>query len=145
MYFTGKDYEKVYTDIVTKYNSVGSSEYNVLFYLLTATDNLREHFDDCYDPQSGFIKTDALDRGWATSTDGKLIRLAFNLFNGGVPTAHKYRSKGNEEQLIHELEYCSPFSLFVGLDDSNFDAAIEALRLWRNRSSRTSRIWHTQL
>lgn len=57
-----------------------------LVYLLTLTEDLRQHFGECVNVQERHIRPGVINASWVTGTDARIIRLAFNLFNGGTPT-----------------------------------------------------------
>ncbi len=90
MKFANQDHEKSYNNQLERCNIIsGDAERKALIYLLTLTDDLRNHFDDCYKTDSRLINSDVINSSWVTSTDAKIIRLAFNLFNWGTPTVAK--------------------------------------------------------
>jgi len=92
-----------------------------LVYVLTITEDCRNRFYDCYDIQDRCVKQDALHHGWVTGTDARAIRMAFNLFNGGVPTAliesgdpedNLYDRRKQFRYLEYELLRSTPCELF---------------------------------
>ncbi len=130
MYYTCDDHEKLYKSLVYKYEKYYDNEYKVLFYLLAATSNIRAHLSDCIETNLNnvHIKTDALHHGWVTGADARFIRLAFNLYNSGIPTALDLSG----EALDEELNNYTPSHIFSGLDESNLKAALAGLYLWSN-------------
>lgn len=132
MYYTSEQHKNTYNALVNKYNAGNNNEYKALLYLLTTSDDIRRHLADCIEDlgtSSIFVKEDALHHGWATGADKRLIRLAFNLYNNGVPTAIGLEG----EDLECELTACTPVRVFSGLDERNFKAAITGLHIWANR------------
>ncbi len=89
MKFFNEDHEKSYQEQLKKCNIENDTERKALIYLLTLTDDLRNHFTECYDKNNRLINSDVINASWVTSTDAKIIRLAFNLFNWGMPTVEK--------------------------------------------------------
>lgn len=86
--FCNDDHKKYFYGLMDKYDiSIKDDERAALFYILTITEDCRRNFLDCYNPETGGVKPNALNHGWVTSSDARAIRLAFNLFNDGVPTA----------------------------------------------------------
>ena len=88
MIFNGKEHENAFFNYLKKFDiSPNDSERVALIYILTITEDCRDGILDCYDPEERRVKQDALKHEWVTGTDARAIRLAFNLFNGGVPTS----------------------------------------------------------
>ncbi len=86
--FNGKDHEATFFSLLKQLSiNYSDTERLALIYVLTITQDCREHFFRCYDPQTGCIIPEVLHEGWITGGDIRAIRLAFNLFNGGVPTS----------------------------------------------------------
>lgn len=120
--FNGKDHENAFYGFMKKFDiSTSDDERVALIYVLTITEDCRNHILDCYDPQEHHVKPDALQHGWVTGSDARAIRLAFNLFNGAVPTAllenekkekNLYDFKGDFEYDRSELLNSTPCSIF---------------------------------
>lgn len=89
MKFFNSEHEKTYQKLVKSCGVNNDAERKSLIYLLTLTDDLRNHFEDCYNPTTKLINSDVINSSWVTSTDAKIIRLAYNLFNWGMPTVTK--------------------------------------------------------
>lgn len=64
--------------------------------------------------------------GWITGTDIRIIRLAFNLYNGGYPTAFNIE---NQEKKLRETELYSVSDIFAYLDPILREYAFEAIRI----------------
>ena len=129
MFFIDDDHRNFYTALVHR-NKGCSVDYRRLFYLLSSTEDIRNHINDCLElaePWWASVKTDALRHGWVTSSDSAIIRLAFNLFNGRALTAWDY-DRGSDEYL-RELEACTPASIFYSLHGDLLRAAITSLTL----------------
>ena len=135
--FNGKDHEKAFYDMLHLYNiDSGDPERMALVYTLTITEDCRKHFSECYDRESRCVEPAVLSRGWVTSTDARAIRLAYNLFNGGVPTAlinspekedNLFDSRGDFKFRQDELLKSTPAEIFS--DGSIRDFFLEAIRV----------------
>ena len=124
MTFRGKSHEDAYTAQIERCAvHPGDTERKALLYCLTLTEDCRQHFDSCYDKDSRLVRPDCIHEGWVTSSDLKCIRLGFNLFNGGIPTA--YDLEGDEK--IDELYRNTPVELFC--DTALREFFFEAVRL----------------
>lgn len=120
--FNGKDHENAFYGFMKKFDiSTSDDERAALIYVLTITEDCRNNILDCYDPEERHVKLDALRHGWVTGSDARAIRLAFNLFNGAVPTAllenekkekNLYDFKGDFEYDRSELLNSTPCSIF---------------------------------
>ena len=53
-----------------------------LVYLLGLTADTRANFSRCFDAKSRIIKPEALGEGWQTGGTMRIVRMAFNLWNG---------------------------------------------------------------
>lgn len=61
----------------------GSDVYlRTLVYLLGLTAETRVNFSQCFNAKSRMIKPEALSEGWQTGSTGRIVRMAFNLWNG---------------------------------------------------------------
>lgn len=59
-----------------------------LFYTLGLTNDCQNNIDSLYDFNTGCVKQIKGEKyGWITGTDIRIIRLAYNLYNNGAPTA----------------------------------------------------------
>ena len=84
-------------------------ERQALFYVLSGNEDLFKKVDYLYDFEKRAIKLDYPIRVDFSSSSQKLIRLAFNLFNGVT-----YENDG-------------VINLVTGLDEKNLDLAMEAI------------------
>lgn len=61
-----------------------------LFYTLGLTNDCQNNIDSLYDFNTGCVKQIKGEKyGWITGTDIRIIRLAYNLYNNGAPTAYE--------------------------------------------------------
>ena len=135
--FNGQEHKKAFFRLLSKLNiSPQDSERVSLVYILTITEDCRKHFFDCYDRDDRCVNLDVLQHGWVTGTDARAIRLAFNLFNGAVPTAlnksedewdNLYDWKGNFEYDKSELLDSTPVCIFVDYEVGTY--FIEGIKL----------------
>lgn len=102
------------------------AERKALIYCLTLTEDCRNNFDSCYDKDNGLhgtVTLKFLEQGWPTSSDMRCIRLGFNLFNGGVPTAIDL--EGDDK--TSELKQNTPINIFC--DSEYREYFYEAIRI----------------
>ncbi len=120
--FNGNAHENAFYSLMKNLNiNPGDDERVALLYVLTITEDCRNNFHDCYNQEERCVKKDALQHGWVTGSDARAIRLAFNLFNGAVPTAllesenktaNLYDYRGDFEYNRTELLNSTPCSIF---------------------------------
>lgn len=80
-----------------------------LIYLLGLTEDTRKHFAEIYDLEKGEINIETLDQAWQTGTSLKIIRLAFNLFNGFVGTEEAEASRYAVDNIFCSKEFAPYF------------------------------------
>ena len=82
--------EKHYNFFVGKFaeSKTKDTYQKALIYLLGLTVDTREHYSNIYNARSETIQNTSLIEEWVTSTSARVIRLAFNLFTDGIPTAY---------------------------------------------------------
>mgnify|MGYP000133009812 CR=1 FL=1 len=85
--------------------------HRALFYLLALNREMREHIDQLYDFKTHSIKPEAIRAGWQTSGSMAITRLAYNLFNDGMPTIWLY--EGNSERQLQESIYYTVADIFA--------------------------------
>ncbi|MGL6200404.1 MAG: DUF6075 family protein [Lachnospiraceae bacterium] len=90
--------------------------HKALFYLLGLMPETRNHLDDIYDFNEHAIYFDCFNKGWQTSGTLRIVRLAFNLFNGFC----------GFDNNIEPSELYSPYNLF---DSVYIDFFFEAIKL----------------
>lgn len=84
-----------------------------LFYILGLTQDCRNHIDSLYNWQDGCVRQIIGENyGWITGTDVCIIRLAYNMYNNGAPTAFDI---DNLEDKNSELMNYLPTAIFGGL------------------------------
>jgi hypothetical protein len=98
MKFISKEHEEFYKKQLEKSKSK-DCYHRTLFYILGIDDDTRKHFIDLYNCEKDIIKLSGIHSGWITSTSRRMIRFAFNMFNGYYE---------NEESLKY-----TPYDLFL--------------------------------
>ena len=58
------------------------SYFRALVYLFGLTAETRANFPHCFDQDTRMIKPEALNDGWQTGSTARVVRMAFNLWNG---------------------------------------------------------------
>lgn len=99
--------------------------HQALFYTLGLTDDCIKNIDSIFDFNTNCVKPD-FHGGWVTGTDIRIIRLAFNLFNNGCPTAFKIE---NPEEKADEIMNYIPTEIFGYLSNELKEYAFEAIRI----------------
>lgn len=101
--------------------------HRALFYVLGLTEDCRKNIDLLYDWSDGCVMPIVGAKyGWITGTDRRIIRLAYNLYNGGCPTA--FDIENPEEMLDETMEYL-PSNIFGGLIGELVEYCFEGVRI----------------
>lgn len=101
--------------------------HKALFYILGLTYDCRRNIDSLYDWSDGCVKKPSGEEfGWITGTDMRIIRLAYNLYNNGAPTAY---SIDNLEEKNEELMKYLPTSLFGYIGPELIEYCFEGIRI----------------
>lgn len=137
MLFNGTEHEAYFNKYIEQFGiRSGDNERVALIYTLTITADCRKHTTDLYNAEEGCVKGDAIHHGWVTGSDARAIRLAFNLFNGFVPTAltesedksdNLYDYQDNFEYDGAEVRKSLPCEIFA--DGSVAEYFLEAVRI----------------
>ena len=64
--------------------------------------------------------------GWITGTDIRIIRLAYNLYNNGAPTAYEIE---DADEKCKELMNYLPTAIFAYLESDLLEYCLEAIRI----------------
>mgnify|MGYP004453827209 CR=1 FL=1 len=97
-----------------------------LFYVLGLSEDCKRNVDTLYDWKSNCVKKLGKKSGWITSTSLKIIRLAYNLFSDGCPTAVDIEDP--EERCCELLGY-TPAAILSGLEPKIFAYCLEGIRI----------------
>ena len=96
-----------------------------LIYALTLDRTICDHIDQVYDFASGCVKAECLHAGWQTGGSTRITRLAFNLYNGGEPSAFDME---DPEEARKETHLYSPSEIFTYDNELN-EYLFEAIRI----------------
>ncbi|MDD3137993.1 MAG: DUF6075 family protein [Lachnospiraceae bacterium] len=77
--------------------------HKALIYCVGISADTRNHFHSIYDIERGYVKTECLREGWITSGSSRIVRMAFNLYCNGTPSANDYEDA--EEQMDEMRAY----------------------------------------
>lgn len=94
-----------------------------LVYTLGISEDTRRNFSRIYDIKTGLINPDCIHDGWITSGSARIVRLAFNLYNDGEPTAF------NIEDPEEKYNECSRYSVSYIFSYGNFPYFMQAIKL----------------
>ena len=98
-----------------------------LFYTLGLSDDCQNNINSLYDFNTGCVKQiRGEEYGWVTGTDIRIIRLAYNLYNNGAPTAFEIE---DAEDKCNELKNYLPTAIFGYLDSEMIEYCFEAIRI----------------
>ena len=68
---------------------------SALVYCLGISGDTRRNIGRIFDFEKGSVKSKCLEEGWITSGSARVVRMAFNLFCNGTPSA--YALEGDEK------------------------------------------------
>ena len=71
------------------------ANHKALIYCLGISGDTRQCVERIYDFDNDSVKTECLGEGWITSGSARIVRMAFNLFCNGTPSA--YDLEGEEK------------------------------------------------
>lgn len=98
-----------------------------LFYTLGLTNDCQNNIDSLYDFNTGCVKQIKGEKyGWITGTDIRIIRLAYNLYNNGAPTAYEIE---DADEKCKELMNYLPTAIFGYLESDLLEYCLEAIRI----------------
>ncbi len=117
MVFKNKEQELFYYQTLKQAGSY-DCYHKALFCVLGILKDTRSHLNQSYDEKTDCIKVGCLQKGWQTSSSKKVVRLAFNLYINGTPSAETTKRK--EEQ----IEECKAYSV------SNIFCCSDARYFW---------------
>lgn len=69
--------------------------HKALVYCLGISGDTRRNAERIFDFKKGSVRSKCLEEGWITSGSAKVVRMAFNLFCNGTPSA--YALEGDEK------------------------------------------------
>ena len=92
--FKDEKHEMFYRNCLTKCKKQ-DVYHKALVYCLGISSDTRQNIERIFDFEKGSVKTECLDDGWITSGSAKVVRMAFNIFCNGTPSA--YALEGDEK------------------------------------------------
>lgn len=92
--FKDQEHEMFYRNFLAKCRSQ-DVYHKALAYCLGISGDTRRNVERIYDFNKDSIKTECLGEGWITSGSARVVRMAFNLFCNGTPSA--YDLEGEEK------------------------------------------------
>lgn len=79
--------------------------HEALVYCLGISEDTRRNANRIYNFESGCVQTECLHEGWQTSGSMKIVRMAFNLYCNGTPSAF------DSEDMDKQLQECSRYTV----------------------------------
>lgn len=113
--FKSAAHEQFYNEMLAKC-TYQDCYHRALIYALGINEDTRQRIDEIYDFDTRCIKHKALKAGWITSSSGRALRLAFNLFTDNIP------EEGNEVR----------YTVAYLFDYSDVDYLLQAIKLRYN-------------
>lgn len=85
--------------------------YRALVYLLGMTEETRTNFSRCFDGEARMIRPAALEEGWQTGGTARIVRMAFNLWNGWCYESEEEAQDGRmSEAFTPDNLFCCEFA-----------------------------------
>lgn len=97
-------HEKFYSEYVMECRHQ-DAHHKALVYCLGMNADTRRYVNSIYNFKTGSVIKECLNEGWITSGSGKVVRMAFNLYNNGTPSIYAY------EDLEDQLKECSKYTV----------------------------------
>lgn len=85
--FTNQEHEDFYKNYLPECR-YQDTHHKALVYCLGISENTRRNVNRIYSFKTGCVKTECLTEGWQTSGSIKIVRMAFNLYCNGTPSAY---------------------------------------------------------
>lgn len=92
--FKDQEHKMFYMYILPRFKQQ-DAYHKALAYCLGISGDTRRNIERIFDFEKGSVKPECLEEGWITSGSAKVIRMAFNLFCNGTPSA--YALEGDEK------------------------------------------------
>lgn len=126
MRFINDEHEKFYKDNIVKCNLIDSNQ-RALLYTLGLTEVCRKRISELYDFEKNDIRPYGMEYEGFSENDRRVIRLAFNLFSGKLPSVDIIGQEKGAEAAVEEAKLYSPGEIFSCI--SLVDYFVEALKL----------------
>lgn len=112
--FKDQEHEMFYMNFLPRCKH--KDEYHkALVYCLGISRDTRQNIERIFDFEEGLVKVECLEEGWITSGSEKVIRMAFNLFCGGTPSAYALKEdkkvKECQRYTVDEL-FCCGYAIY---------------------------------
>ncbi len=92
--FKNQEHEMFYMNCLSKCKRQ-DVYHKALVYCLGISGDTRRNVERIFDFKKGSVRSKCLEEGWITSGSEKVVRMAFNLFCNGTPSA--YALEGEEK------------------------------------------------
>lgn len=92
--FKNQEHEMFYMNCLSKCKRQ-DVYHKALVYCLGISGDTRRNVERIFDFKKGSVRSKCLEEGWITSGGAKVVRMAFNLFCNGTPSA--YALEGEEK------------------------------------------------
>ncbi len=92
--FKNQEHEMFYMNCLSKCKRQ-DVYHKALVYCLGISGDTRRNVERIFDFKKGSVRSKCLEEGWITSGSAKVVRMAFNLFCNGTPSA--YALEGEEK------------------------------------------------
>lgn len=92
--FRNQEHEMFYRSCLSKCRQQ-DVYHKALVYCLGISGDTRQNIERIFDFDKGSVKPECLEEGWITSGSARVVRMAFNLFCNGTPSA--YTLEGDEK------------------------------------------------
>lgn len=92
--FRNQEHEMFYRSCLQKCRQQ-DAYHKALVYCLGISGDTRRNIGRIFDFEKGSVKPKCLEEGWITSGSARVVRMAFNLFCNGTPSA--YALEGDEK------------------------------------------------
>lgn len=124
MIFKDNEHKEFFLRYAIKYK--GDPERQALFYTLGISADTRNQIHNLYDFRNECVNPHGIG-GWITSGSYRIVRLAFNLFNGSSPIIYRMKDAGaDQEDIANEWQMTTPASLYC---DGNILYLLEAVKV----------------
>jgi hypothetical protein len=112
--FRNQEHEMFYRSCLTKCRRQ-DVYHKALIYCLGISGDTRQNIGRIFDFEKGSVKPKCLEEGWITSGSARVVRMAFNLFCNGTPSAHSLEGdekvKECQRYTVEDL-FCCEYAVY---------------------------------
>ncbi len=90
--FKNQEHEMFYMNCLSKCKRQ-DVYHKALVYCLGISGDTRRNVERIFDFKKGSVRSKCLEEGWITSGSAKVVRMAFNLFCNGTPSAYAFEGE----------------------------------------------------